>query len=133
MKTNSWLDDLLSTIYTSPSDPQTNYLQSELVAFSTLNFRIATLPLPFMSTSENGAVLNTFGRRNKKLRKTGDYFDFVIECRSRQFKVHRAIICPQSSFLESLCVSKFKVIAPPPILAPTADLGARKELRGRHR
>ena len=71
-------------------------------------------PSSNMSNSSNSDVQDSFGRRNKKLRQTGEYSDFVIECASRQFKVHRSIICPQSSFLETLCSLNFKVDSPLP-------------------
>ncbi|KAK6349378.1 hypothetical protein TWF730_010125 [Orbilia blumenaviensis] len=42
------------------------------------------------------------------LLESGKYSDFTIKCGSKQWKVHRAIICPQSKFFETLCDSDFK-------------------------
>lgn len=37
------------------------------------------------------------------------YADLVLECRGVRFKVHRSIVCPQSSFFDAACSSGFKV------------------------
>jgi hypothetical protein len=43
------------------------------------------------------------------LLKSGSYADFTIQCKDREFNVHRAIICPESSFFQTMCQSSFKV------------------------
>ncbi|KAF4458120.1 Speckle-type POZ protein [Fusarium austroafricanum] len=43
-----------------------------------------------------------------RLFKTGAYSDFTITCRGKEFKVHKAIICPQSSFFKAACNGSFK-------------------------
>ncbi|KAI9695903.1 MAG: hypothetical protein M1836_006020 [Candelina mexicana] len=40
--------------------------------------------------------------------KSGEYSDFTIICGSDTYKVHRAVICPRSTFFASACNGKFK-------------------------
>ncbi|EXJ61728.1 hypothetical protein A1O7_02157 [Cladophialophora yegresii CBS 114405] len=42
------------------------------------------------------------------LLKSGQYSDFVIECQGVEFKVHRAIVCPQSTMLERAANGDFR-------------------------
>ncbi|KAK6527303.1 hypothetical protein TWF281_010490 [Arthrobotrys megalospora] len=42
------------------------------------------------------------------LLESGKYSDFKILCGPREWKVHRAIICPQSDYFTMLCDSQFK-------------------------
>lgn len=51
--------------------------------------------------SREGFDLNVFER----------YSDFTIVCGSNIYRVHRAILCPQSGFFERLCQSNFKEAA----------------------
>ncbi|PFH61461.1 hypothetical protein XA68_17292 [Ophiocordyceps unilateralis] len=44
----------------------------------------------------------------KRLRLSGKYADLTIRCGGRDFKTHRAILCPQSSFFDKACHSGFK-------------------------
>ncbi|KAK6512598.1 hypothetical protein TWF481_001482 [Arthrobotrys musiformis] len=44
----------------------------------------------------------------EELLESGNYSDFTIICGSKEWKVHRAIICPQSEYFKTLCESKFK-------------------------
>ncbi|KAJ6256853.1 hypothetical protein Dda_8722 [Drechslerella dactyloides] len=43
-----------------------------------------------------------------KLLESGKYSDFKIKCGSKEWLVHRAIICPQSEFFTRICDSNFK-------------------------
>ncbi|KAK6508692.1 hypothetical protein TWF506_010771 [Arthrobotrys conoides] len=40
--------------------------------------------------------------------ESGKYSDFTIICGSKEWKVHRAIICPQSEYFATVCDSSFK-------------------------
>ncbi|KAK6332981.1 hypothetical protein TWF718_010807 [Orbilia javanica] len=42
------------------------------------------------------------------LLKSGKYSDFTIKCGSKEWKVHRAVICPQSEYFRIVCDSNFK-------------------------
>ncbi len=42
------------------------------------------------------------------LLRSGDYHDFIITCRGIDFKVHRNMICPPSSYFQKLCNSNYK-------------------------
>ena len=48
-------------------------------------------------------VACSLAERNNRLFESGDYHDFVVRCGAKEFKVHRNIICPQSSVLRTLC------------------------------
>ncbi|KAI9832043.1 MAG: hypothetical protein M1819_004587 [Sarea resinae] len=54
-------------------------------------------------------------------KETGQYSDLTIICGSRQFKVHRNIVCPQSKFFEVACNSGFKEASTGEILLPEDD------------
>ena len=43
-----------------------------------------------------------------RLYTSGNYSDLVITCRGKIYRVHRAIICPISSFFEAACSGQFK-------------------------
>ncbi|KAF2770711.1 hypothetical protein EJ03DRAFT_373569 [Teratosphaeria nubilosa] len=43
-----------------------------------------------------------------KLWKTGDYSDLTIRCGSREWKVHKAVLCTQCEFFEAACNGRFK-------------------------
>lgn len=45
----------------------------------------------------------------KELFLKEQYSDMIISCRGLEFKVHRAIICPQSSFFEAAANGNFSV------------------------
>lgn len=40
---------------------------------------------------------------------SGDYSDFTITCKGRTFNVHRAVVCPQSSFFAAALNGRFLV------------------------
>lgn len=46
---------------------------------------------------------------------SSDYSDLTICCKEREWKVHRAIICPQSKFFAVACNGDFKVNSTPAI------------------
>lgn len=39
--------------------------------------------------------------------ESGEYSDFLISCGDREFKVHRIILCPRSSYFRLLCKENF--------------------------
>jgi BTB/POZ domain len=41
--------------------------------------------------------------------QTGEFADFVIKCKDRDFKVHRMIICPESSYFKAVATRGFLV------------------------
>lgn len=43
------------------------------------------------------------------LLESGDYFDFTIKCQGVEFKVHRAVVCAQSTMLKKAADGPFKV------------------------
>ncbi|KAL8377409.1 hypothetical protein RB595_008199 [Gaeumannomyces hyphopodioides] len=43
-----------------------------------------------------------------KLFLNGKYSDLVIRCQGTDFRVHRAIVCPQCAFLDAACSSGFR-------------------------
>lgn len=54
---------------------------------------------------------STYGANNKfwaRLYTSGNYSDLVVTCRGKSYRVHRAIICPRSSFFEAACSGQFK-------------------------
>src|SRR5438045_9377580 len=46
---------------------------------------------------------------NLQLLVSGESSDFTIICQDVEFKVHQAIICPESSFFRAVCTNNFKV------------------------
>src|SRR5580700_10812703 len=46
---------------------------------------------------------------NLELLASGESSDFTIICQGVEFKVHKAIICPESSFFRAACTNDFKV------------------------
>lgn len=51
----------------------------------------------------------SFAERQKHLLQTGEFSDFVLTVDGRDFKIHRSVVCPQSTMLRHLCASNFKV------------------------
>lgn len=51
-----------------------------------------------------GAVADMWGR----YLESGEYSDFLISCSGRDFRVHRLVICPKSSYFRVLCKDNFK-------------------------
>jgi hypothetical protein len=45
-----------------------------------------------------------------ELLDSGQFSDFVIECDSIEFHVHRAIVCPASPLLEAQCSEQVRAI-----------------------
>ena len=58
--------------------------------------------LPFYSR-------RTMPHANLQLLASGESSDFTIICQGVEFKVHKAIICPESSFFRAACTGPFKV------------------------
>lgn len=46
---------------------------------------------------------------NSSLLESGEYSDFIIRCGGKDFKVHKVIVCPQSSFFKAALAGGFKV------------------------
>ncbi|KAH0543146.1 hypothetical protein FGG08_002491 [Glutinoglossum americanum] len=55
-----------------------------------------------VSIFQNGIVAG-----NRNILKSGKYSDLTICCDSREFKVHRAIVCPRSRFFAAACDGEF--------------------------
>ena len=51
----------------------------------------------------------SFVERQKHLLQTGEFSDFTLTVDGRDFKVHRSVVCPQSTMLRHLCVGSFQV------------------------
>ena len=49
---------------------------------------------------------------NYELFTTGKYSDFTVFCGNREFRLHRSIVCPRSSFFASALDSNFVVSLP---------------------
>ena len=45
----------------------------------------------------------------RSLYKDEKYSDLTVSCGPRTFKLHRAVVCPQSPFFEKACSGGFKV------------------------
>ncbi|KAL1999358.1 hypothetical protein VTN02DRAFT_4640 [Thermoascus thermophilus] len=48
-----------------------------------------------------------FNKLVGQLLESGQYSDFTIICGDREFRVHQAIVCPQSKIFERACTGKF--------------------------
>lgn len=44
-----------------------------------------------------------------RLKISADYSDLTITCGEKEFKVHRAVICPRSDYFDAACKGEFKV------------------------
>lgn len=44
------------------------------------------------------------------LLEKGAFSDFKIICKNREFKAHRAILCPTSTYFSKVCANGFKFI-----------------------
>lgn len=47
---------------------------------------------------------------------SADYSDLTITCGEKEFKVHRAVICPRSNYFDAACKGEFKVRSSPHLL-----------------
>lgn len=60
-----------------------------------------------MGTNPSDHITNNSNNSNNmnatKLLESGKYSDLIISCHGREFKVHKAIICPQSEVITKLC------------------------------
>lgn len=50
-----------------------------------------------------------FSKLVSQLLESGQYSDFTIICGDREFRVHQAIVCPQSKIFERACTGQFVV------------------------
>ena len=46
-----------------------------------------------------------------RARKNAEFSDLTLRCGSKEFPVHRVVVCAQSSFLRAACTKNFKVRA----------------------
>ncbi|KAI1391853.1 BTB/POZ protein [Hypoxylon trugodes] len=44
----------------------------------------------------------------RKLYRSEEYSDLIITCRGKQYKVHKAVVCPRSEFFATACRGNFK-------------------------
>ncbi|KAI9821441.1 MAG: hypothetical protein M1826_000677 [Phylliscum demangeonii] len=44
----------------------------------------------------------------RKMFQSGAYSDLVIRCHGQEFRVHRSVVCPRSTFFETACASGFQ-------------------------
>ncbi|KAF3938830.1 hypothetical protein ABW19_dt0205801 [Dactylella cylindrospora] len=56
-----------------------------------------------------------------ELFRSGKYSDFRIKCKTQEWGVHRAIICPQSGYFAALCDGNFKEVAAGEVDVSTED------------
>ncbi|KAK5203073.1 hypothetical protein LTR96_011312 [Exophiala xenobiotica] len=50
----------------------------------------------------------SFVERQKHLLQTAEFSDFTLTVDGRDFKIHRSVVCPQSTMLRSLCTGSFQ-------------------------
>lgn len=43
-----------------------------------------------------------------RLLQSAKYSDLVLACKGREFSVHRAVVCPHSSFFDNACSGGFE-------------------------
>jgi hypothetical protein len=43
-----------------------------------------------------------------QLRQSTKYSDLILVCKGQEFPVHRAIVCPRSTFFDAACRGGFK-------------------------
>ena len=58
--------------------------------------------------AQEDAHKNSIIARNNILWESAEYSDLTIRCGSREFKVHRAIVCPGSHYFSTACNGQFK-------------------------
>ena len=64
------------------------------------------LSVIIMANLDGPALFNLFS--------TGQYSDFTIICKDREFKVHKMVICPNSDFFRAIAKGSFQVKAAKP-------------------
>ncbi|KAJ9413491.1 hypothetical protein QL093DRAFT_2594584 [Fusarium oxysporum] len=68
--------------------------------------------------------IKRFKQRYRSRAETGLYSDLKITCCNKQYQVHKAIICPRSSFFRSACENHFQESQSNVIDLPEDDPGA---------
>ena len=58
---------------------------------------------------QTAKLYNHLMTSNHELLRTGQYSDFTVFCGSREFHLHRSIVCPQSSFFATALDGSFEV------------------------
>lgn len=68
---------------------------------------------PDDTTTPTGKMSSGLRRSNSsaigKLFLNGKYSDLIIRCQGTDFRVHRAIVCPQCPFFDAACSGGFRV------------------------
>ncbi|KAK2123122.1 hypothetical protein NOF04DRAFT_1350382 [Fusarium oxysporum II5] len=64
--------------------------------------------LPTMASEKMNQHVEMLGTSLSKLYETGTYSDLIITCGNDTYQVHKAIVCPRSSFFTAACSGKFK-------------------------
>ncbi|KAK7214707.1 hypothetical protein V2G26_002710 [Clonostachys chloroleuca] len=77
-------------------------------------------PVGYLKTTPNEQVKELTSSL-QRLFSSGSYSDLTILCGGSQYKVHRALVCPRSSFFEAACRNNFKEAETGEISLPDDD------------
>ncbi|WJG37254.1 uncharacterized protein FOBCDRAFT_245766 [Fusarium oxysporum Fo47] len=84
------------------------FLQTPRPASTPLPYIKVIKSLPTMASEKMNQHFEMLGASLSKLYETGTYSDLIITCGNDTYQVHKAIVCPRSSFFTAACSGKFK-------------------------
>lgn len=61
-----------------------------------------------------------------RLRASSDYYDLTIRCDEDEFRVHKCIVCPQSTFFRNACKEQKWKVRIIHCMAPILPIGRRQ-------